>query len=330
MRVDVTKQIRRSGLSIYDPLDLHPDLFLDHETLERILQKKLHGLDLNYPLRTRSKILKSKVCEALGYPVPMRFLRTRPRFPGQNFDTYVQKANNLQIWNEDIAASRRYVLVRVNEHSVVTRVRVVTGEILAKLDTTGTLTQKFQARAKASVTKSVLISPMDTPRVVSQLISRRHSKWPGFLPIATLFAELRSLEGTVIVSRGRDQERHRGWALHELVSRQIGAGLARDTGQFPDLPGQLLEVKLQTAATIDLGLVCPDTRERLADFPQFRHCDVRYAVCYATLQPPEVRLDSIVLVTGAAFFSFFRRFEGRIKNAKLQIPLPSGFLDETK
>src|SRR5206468_2674472 len=35
------------------------DLFLNDEDLERILNKALHGLVLNQPLRTRSKALKS-------------------------------------------------------------------------------------------------------------------------------------------------------------------------------------------------------------------------------------------------------------------------------
>jgi hypothetical protein len=89
--------IRKSGLSIYELLQAHLDLFIDDEDLESILDKGLRGLVLDQPLRTRSKVLKSKVCEVLGYPVPSSFKKTQPRFPGQNFDTYVQKSNNLQI-----------------------------------------------------------------------------------------------------------------------------------------------------------------------------------------------------------------------------------------
>src|SRR6266849_272993 len=110
---NIVKAIRSSGLSIYDPLDDRPDLFIDHKSLEEILAGGLAGLDLNYPLRTRSKVLKSKICEILGYPIPISFARTQPRFPGQNFDTYVQVSNNLQIWNEEVADTRRYVVIRV-------------------------------------------------------------------------------------------------------------------------------------------------------------------------------------------------------------------------
>ena len=102
--------IRESGLTIYDDLDSRPDLYLTTEELQAVLSKGLRGLDLNYPLRTRSKVLKSRVCEVLGYPVPASFRRSQPRFPGQDFDTYIQKSDNLQIWNEEVAPTRRYVV----------------------------------------------------------------------------------------------------------------------------------------------------------------------------------------------------------------------------
>ena len=70
--------IAASGLSIFDSLEDRPDLFIETRTLERILKKALRGLNLDYPIRTRSKVLKSWVCEALGYPVPKSFQRTRP------------------------------------------------------------------------------------------------------------------------------------------------------------------------------------------------------------------------------------------------------------
>src|SRR5206468_1723059 len=153
--------IAKSGKSIYDTLHDSPDLFLAGGDLESILRDRLLGFDLNYPLRTRSKVLKSKICEILGYPVPSSFKRSKPRFPGQDFDTYVQKSNNLQIWNEEITPTRRYVIIRVDEASKVIGIRVVTGGVLAKLDTTGTLTKKYQAKSRVPVAASLLVSQSD-------------------------------------------------------------------------------------------------------------------------------------------------------------------------
>jgi len=121
-------RLSKSGKTIYDSLRETPDYFLPTVDLEGILRHGLIGLDLNYPLRTRSKVLKTTICEILGYPVPKSFTKSKPRFPRQDFDTYIQKSNNLQIWNEEIVPTRRYVLIRVDANSRVTSVRVVTAK----------------------------------------------------------------------------------------------------------------------------------------------------------------------------------------------------------
>src|SRR5881396_1456023 len=123
--------IAKSGKNIYDSLHDSPDFFLAGGDLEAIVRAGLVGLDLNYPLRTRSKVLKSKICEVLGYPVPASFKKSKPRFPGQDFDTYVQKSNNLQIWNEEITPTRRYVIARPDSDGVIQALRVITGDALA-------------------------------------------------------------------------------------------------------------------------------------------------------------------------------------------------------
>jgi len=281
------------------------------------------GLDLNYPLRTRSKVLKTRVCEVLGYPVPKTFRRTKPRFPCQNFDTYVQKANNLQIWNEEVSPARRYVIIRVDDQQRVKAVRVIPGEALALLDTTGALTQKYQAKSIAPVTESVLVSRQDTPPVIARLA--RGPAAGGLLPIAELYQILNTLVGRTFDDPGVVQERNRGGLIHKMVSGVLPGGEHHDTGQFPDVPGQLLEVKFQTSPTIDLGLVSPDSTERLADRLEFRHCDVRYAVFYGDTAAGEARVGHLVVCTGQDFFTFFRRFEGKVVNRKVQIHLPKGF-----
>ena len=135
--------IRRSTLTIYDRIPSgRPDLYIASKKLEEMLEESLVGISLSgLALRTRSKVVKTEVCKAIGYPVPGSFKRTQPRFPGQNFDVYIQKSNNMQIWNEELDASRRYVIVRVDEDNRIGNVRVISGAELSKLDRTGTLTQ---------------------------------------------------------------------------------------------------------------------------------------------------------------------------------------------
>jgi hypothetical protein len=243
------------------------DLWIPSPELEAILSDALKGLTLaGLPLRTRSKVVKQRVAEALGYPVPESFRKTKPRFPGQNFDTYAQKANNLQVWNEELAPTRRYVILRVSDDDRVTAVRVVTGDDLAKLDSTGTLTQKYQARVVPGDIAAELVSPHDTDRlrfdrsVRERQVFRDPTDYPtsaSLLPIGEVFARLSGLVDQRVVYTGSDQERNRAAGLHRLVCEQLGYERYRDDGRFPDIRHQLLEVKLQTAPTIDLGLLIP-------------------------------------------------------------------------
>ncbi len=338
--------IRTSGLTIHDLLPKDSPHLIPTRVLETMLAEGLRGFSTaGLPLRTRSKVVKSEVCKVLGYPVPKSFRKCKPyaRFPGQNFDTYVQASNNLQVWNEELNPRRRYVLISVADDGTIQTVKVVTGAVLAKLDTTGTLTQKYQARFVSSASACELVSTVDTPHVLPLLAtetftpSARPTDDPSVgevLPIRAVFDRLCPLVGQTFADAGHDQERNRGAALHRLVCESLGYHSYADDGQFPDVCHQLLEVKLQTAQTIDLGLVEPSSTEPvdLDSMPEgsVRHCDVRYAIFGAHKVSTTVTITSFVLTTGAAFFARFPRFEGRVLNKKLQIPLPRGFFSKTK
>ena len=334
------KAISQSALSIYDPIVIgDPVLWIPAPDLQELLDKGLRHLSLaGLPLRTRSKVVKSRICEALGYPVPQSFRKTQPRFPGQAFDTYVQKSNNLQVWNEELAPSRRYVLIRVSDGDVVSRVKVVTGDSLALLDTTGTLTQKYQARCIPGDKAAELVTKVDTERLLP-LVSvdvalggakpTDAPKAGQLLALPEVFERLKRLVGRRFADAGVDQERNRGAILHRLVCELLGYQSYQDDGQFPDIRHQLIEVKLQTSPTVDLGLVRPDSIEALdvsmMQGRQMRHCDVRYAIFYGTTDGRAVQITHFFLTTGAAFFSRFPQFQGKVLNKKLQIPLPANF-----
>jgi hypothetical protein len=343
MGKDYTSAIAASSLTIYDPIEIgDPELWVPTPELEALLDERLRGISLaGLALRTRSKVVKEHVCRALGYPVPKSFKKTQPRFFGQMFDTYAQKANNLQVWNEELSPTRRYVILRVDEAGQIARVKVVNDEDLAQLDTTGTLTQKYQARLITGAASEELISPTDTDAFLphtragatqAQTVSPIDHPAHGFiLPIGEVFERLRGAVGRSFPDAGWDQERNRGAALHRIVCELLGYSDYRDDGRFPDVRNQLLEVKLQTSPTVDLGLVRPASEEPL-DVPQIagtqvRHCDVRYALFYAQTDGAVVKLTHLYLTTGASFFSRFPQFAGKVLNKKLQIPLPSDFFD---
>jgi len=330
--------IKNSGLTIYDSVP--NDLFIPNDDLEIILREGLKGLSTEgLPIRTRSKVVKSKICEILGYPTPKTFLKTQPRFFGQNFDTYIQKSDNLQIWNEEITPARRYVLIR-EENNVLTNVVVITGNQLANYDTTGTLTQKFQAKLYTNDIGGALYSRFDT-EIIRNFVTTDYklpkllyspTDYPiveNLLSIKSIYEKLKSLIGLSFKNPGIDQERTRGAFLQKAVSKILGYKIHEDNGQFPDVVNQLLELKLQTSPTIDLGLVTPSS----TDFCNFtlcnqkiRHCDIRYAVFDAKIEHDNVVIKGIYLTTGEDFFNHFQQFSGKTVNRKIQIPLPKGLL----
>lgn len=335
--------ITRSEFTIYDSISVgDPDLWFTGTELCDLLAHVLVGVPLSgLALRTRSKRVKELICSALGYPVPRVFRKIQPRFVGQKFDTYIQKANNLQIWNEEIDPERRYVLIIVDESDIILNVHVLSGIELAVFDTTGTLTQKYQARLTTTGTQTELISSTDTP-VLDGLLAT-----PGIatnlsndslvgqpekgklLPVSVLFERFSALIGVTIAHLSFTQERNRGAGLHKLVCQTLGYSTYQDNGQFPDIKHQLLEVKLQTSPTIDLGLVCPDSDSLLdiemIDGRQIRHCDTRYAVFYGEVTDGHVVITNLYLTTGKDFFSRFPKSGGNTINRKIQLRLPQRF-----
>ena len=228
MSQDYARAIAESGLTIYDPIEVgDPDLWIPTPELEVLLDERLRGISLaGLALRTRSKVVKENVCRALGYPVPPSFKKTQPRFLGQMFDTYAQKSNNLQVWNEELSPTRRYVILRVDEADQIAGVKVVNGEELAQLDTTGTLTQKYQARLIPGAAFEELISPTDTAALLphtraganlAQTVSPIDHPTHGLiLPIGEVFERVRGALGRSFPDAGWDQERNRGAALHRI------------------------------------------------------------------------------------------------------------------
>ena len=127
--------IREQSPSIYDPpVTMDSPLYLTNDGLQQVLVRSVLGQSLaGLPLRTRSKVAKALVCEALGFEAPPTFRKTQPRFPHPNFDLYVQKANNLQIWNEEVDPERRYVVLGLNAHVPLPSLDEAVGDVVDRV-----------------------------------------------------------------------------------------------------------------------------------------------------------------------------------------------------
>lgn len=329
--------IAQSGLTIYDVINpINQELYIPTNVLEYILNQSLIGLSLQgYRLRTRSKKVKSEICKALGYPIPLSFKRTKPQFPGQNFDVYIQKRHNVQIWNESIDYTRRYVFLKTSPDDFIVSVKVITGIQLASYSHTGTLSTKYQARMKSYGQN--ICSPNDSIRVQNWMsniqaplneVNPNHSPQKDqLLSIQEIYYRLSPLVGQYIDYLDPLQERNRGAKLHAMICKCLGYSIYEDDGNYPDIVNQLLEIKLQTSPTIDLGLHSPTDGKPIITLPDitFYSEDIRYVIFDGVVYNNLVHLRNLYLVTGQDFPKYFPLFGGKTINTKLQIPLPHDF-----
>lgn len=134
--------------------------------------------------------------------------------------------------------------------------------------------------------------------------------------------------GNHYVDPGIVQERNRGTVIHREACERLGTGGFADNGQFPDILSQLVEIKLQLARTVDLGLELPGSDTPLASANGVLDVrDVRYAIFYADRDGSSFKVESLMVVTGADFFEEYRQFGGLTTNKKLQLRLPSAWFE---
>lgn len=333
----VRDRISSLGLDLYNPpATADSEYFYTPSVLETLLKSELVGREdlAGLAVKTRAVVAKKMVCEALGYDVPQSFKRVSPRLPHPAIDVYAQQANNLQIWNEEVDAERRYVILILDEHEILD-VRVVAGADLAQYDKTGKLTKKFQASRRHESFGSTLVSEFDTDNFIERLNpdSFASTNSPvaqpeagGVLTVAEVYRRLLPMVGSTYNDPGIVQERNRGTVVHREACLRLGTGAFADNGQFPDILSQLVEVKLQLARTVDLGLELPSSDTPLASANGVLDvCDVRYAIFYADRDGTSFTITNLVVTTGADFFKEFRQFTGLTTNAKLQLRLPGSW-----
>ncbi|MEU6861184.1 hypothetical protein AB0B28_20190 [Glycomyces sp. NPDC046736] len=335
----VRDEIFRHGIDLYnEPATADSGYFYTPDELEMLLKAELVGRsDLaGLPVKTRGNVAKTLVCAALGYDAPKSFKRVSPRLPHPAIDVYAQQSNNLQIWNQEVDAERRYVILILSEREIID-VRVVAGADLAQFDKTGKLTTKFQAARIDDSAGSVLVSECDTDNFIARLAPSTHAspnspvaqpEPGGVLAVGEVYERLLRMVGQTYVDPGIVQERNRGTVVHREACERLGTGTFADNGQFPDILSQLVEVKLQLARTVDLGLELPSSDTPLASANGVLDVrDVRYAIFYADRHDSSFTITSLVLTTGADFFDEYRQFGGLTSNAKLQLRLPNAWFE---
>ena len=251
----------------------------------------------------------------------------------------------------------RYLLVFHNPEGVILRTTLVNGDKLAEWDTTGTQTIKWQASARRSyrneISSQIIVSPVETLHSkIGTYIQQPLEKKSRFIvqesqnlqsplikqpPTPALFLThneiaqaLRTLVGTKFSNLGTGQERGMGQTLEKEIIKTLGyqSYQQTDTGDYPDLLHQLIEVKFQFRGTIDLGKHLPtDPLPIKAPWNKWEISprEIRYIIALMEQDAQDnFIVDSIVITSGKKFNEYFSISEGT--NFKIQIPIPSSIM----
>lgn len=118
----------------------------------------------------------------------------------------------------------------------------------------------------------------------------------------------------------------KGQELEKLVSEKLGYRISEDdlmVGGFPDLPSQLLEVKVQESPTVDLGKYSPQIEKTIFPNLGVTTLDIRYLIVLS--DSSSGRIEGAVLCPGKFLGEYFTYVAN--KSYKCQRTIPAHFFN---
>ena len=273
-------------------------------------------------------------------------------------DTYLVTSGdnyNLQVWNRVpnsnspliiyndgtviSASSFRFILCKVNTtNHTIESIHILTPQYIE--DTFGSF-------GKPTIKSQLLISQIKRNEIISSeyktLISndtsrvKKHSLNTYSVPKVpfnanptkvfslNLLCKIIAKQIIGMTLKGVDTK-NRGQYLERIVIQLLGYKLdERLAGGYPDIPNQLLEVKVQDTQTVDLGKYSPETKQDL-QCEGFSTQDVRYLI--ALTEPTTHKIVGIVLASGEELGNNFTYVSS--KSYKCQRSIPMSFFDAHK
>ena len=285
-----------------------------------------------------------------------------PKLLREFIDTYIVttgKKYNLQVWNRipasesvqvqysdgSVLSSRdvRYVFVPVDPITeLIQSVVILSADYIQDaFGPFGTPTIKHQLIVPNRVRESILtqrppvfmrpdttrVSALATSSFVTPTSSIHDPPGAGKILGNGLIAEILSqhLLGLKIPPGAT---KNRGQTLERIVARLLGyaVGDGLMAGGYPDIMNQLLEVKTQDSATVDLGLYSPQYEETLPSIPTVTTRDVRYLI--ALMESGASRIAGLIICGGDALGKHFSYVAD--KSYKCQRSIPMDFFRSLK
>lgn len=326
----------------------HFDLTLKARTDGSNLRKIITGV--------LSKLIKI-VADEKDYTILTPKGKGIPRLLAVLADTYIVTSGqsyNLQVWNripnsssplirykngETISSKDiRLVLVKINmsNHTIESIVTMTPDYVEKKFGVFGKPTIKNQLLI-SSIERDKIIKNAgiyfntDTPKIASQSL-KTYIKPSCSSDDAPVISKLLSIEiirdivAAKLIGKKLDYSdtKTRGQSLERIVIELLGYNsTSKLVGGYPDVPNQLLEVKVQDTQTVDLGKYSPQY-EQQTNYNAFTTYDVRYLI--ALTNPLTEIIEGVILSNGKSLGERFTYVSA--ESYKCQRSIPMSFFEQ--
>lgn len=317
----------------------------DGATLRKAISNLFVGKDIALAEDNQYKIVPDK-----GKGVPKMLALLLDSYIVTSGDSY-----NLQIWNRipnsddvlilyengDVVTCKdiRYALIKVDTtRQIIESIIIMTAEeIEDAFGSFGVPTIKHQliiserkrkdfieGRLRISIKDSVRMQHLCKTEYVAPTKPLNEIDVANLLSIEVLNNRLLPLKGKALEAA---DTKTRGQILEREVANLIGyAPTDSLVGGYPDIPNQLLEIKVQDSPTIDLGAHSPLFEEKIVKANRITPKDVRYLI--ALTNPHSGIIEDYVLTAGRELGKYFNYVP--TKSYKCQLSIPMDFFAQNK
>ena len=279
-----------------------------------------------------------------------------PKIVREFIDTYIVtsgKSYNLQVWNR-IPSSRTLLIKYESGESlkcndvrfILTKIDIVTDKVSCIIIATPKyIVKRFGAFGKPTIKHQLLISSKIRREIYDskdKILFFKDSKKLSYLirhdfepPKSNMVEEANPYEilaigliKTMVAEKligfklAADSTKNRGQALERKVLELLGYTSSSSDllyGAFPDIPNQLLEVKVQDTQTVDLGKFSPEKEEVVVEELNVTTYDIRYLI--ALTNPETEIIEGIILSPGKKLGEVFSYVSDQSYKCQRSIPM---------